>query len=992
MERHEKKQTDAPFSGARWIWDSSTGTGIDTRLRFRKSFNLPVRALSAELLITADARYVLWVNGNRIGRGPGRYWPGKIPFDRFDIAPYLNAGVSNTIAVMAHNFGFSTSQYILVRGGLYAALHIETAAGAITLDTDKSWRVASYAAFSGGPRINVSQGRSERFDARSDDPLWREPDFDDAPWQAATEVAVPDEGPWGPLVPSDSPSLTWEPVCPASVVSLRYLARAGASAPVSFGVSVDYKAVFYPEDTSTADRLQTGYLATIIQTASGGSGNFSLLDRKWPAEDERIVINGASFILQPGTDDASFPLEKGDNLFLLELAGAYQRFSTELFFTLPAGSALVSPVSEEAAPFGGAPATVPPITSSPIAAVGPFESVFIGNIVCAEDFAVDRGNAAFLAAGKAKKAAELSAFTLKPIPASEVELPSVKGLFVGKQALPTATSLKNATIPPGLARLCAQGGLPAELPLRPDTDAIFIVDFGREVSGFLEFELEADEGTVIDFLFFERMADGEPEIPADLNNTFRYICGEGIGRHQSEFRRGFRYAAVAVRPGPNPRRDVVAFRSFRLFESLWPVPSDDGFACSDPLLTKIAELSRRTLRLCMEDTYVDCPGFEQALWIGDARNNALVGYTAFGAYGLGKRSLLLAARSMERALVPECHVPAGVSLILTAWSLLWLVACGEYHAETGDKAFLEEISPYTTQAARAFLSMRDASGLIAPAAWNMFDWAGMDTPFRGVVAHQNATLVRALEVAAELARASGDSVSAAEFHHASADIDAAFNKVFWDETKGAYRDCIRADGSPSPVISVQTNLLALLWNCVPPNRKKRVESFVASPPSDAVLVGSPFASFFHHDYLASRGRVEELFQDIRTRWGAMVDYGSTTCWETFLGFYEGRLTRSYCHGWASGPLYHLLRHALGVRPEVRAEKHVIIIEPAAELLSWCRGRTHTPFGPVDAEWRVEAGTLTIRVSSPEDLECEVRPPDSYKNRTIVVLSTTENQR
>jgi hypothetical protein len=392
----------------------------------------------------------------------------------------------------------------------------------------------------------------------------------------------------------------------------------------------------------------------------------------------------------------------------------------------------------------------------------------------------------------------------------------------------------------------------------------------------------------------------------------------------------------------------------------------------------------------MEDTYVDCPGFEQALWIGDARNNALVGYTAFGAYDLGKRSLLLAARSMDRAAVPECHVPAGVSLVLTAWSLLWLVACGEYYTETGDDDFLDEIRPYTTRAARAFLSMRDASGLIAPAAWNMFDWAGMDTPFRGVIAHQNATLVRVLEVAAELAGASGDLVACTEFRRATEEVRSAFNRIFWDEAKGAYRDCIRADGSPSSVFSVQTNLLALLWDCVPQSRKGRVEAFVASPPDETVLVGSPFASFFHHDYLASRGHMEELFQDIRTRWGAMVDFGSTTCWETFLGFYRGRLTRSYCHGWASGPLYHLLRHALGVRLDVRSGRH-IIVEPAANLLTWCRGRIHTPFGPVDTEWRVEAGILTIQVSSPEGLECEVRPPDCYIGKTIVTLTVTENQ-
>lgn len=34
----------------------------------------------------------------------------------------------------------------------------------------------------------------------------------------------------------------------------------------------------------------------------------------------------------------------------------------------------------------------------------------------------------------------------------------------------------------------------------------------------------------------------------------------------------------------------------------------------------IYEMSLYTTRLCMEDTYVDCPTYEQTYWVGDARN------------------------------------------------------------------------------------------------------------------------------------------------------------------------------------------------------------------------------------------------------------------------------------------------------------------------------------------------------------------------------------
>jgi hypothetical protein len=43
----------------------------------------------------------------------------------------------------------------------------------------------------------------------------------------------------------------------------------------------------------------------------------------------------------------------------------------------------------------------------------------------------------------------------------------------------------------------------------------------------------------------------------------------------------------------------------------------------------------------MEDTFVDCPAYEQVFWVGDSRNEALVNYYVFGALDIVKRCLRL---------------------------------------------------------------------------------------------------------------------------------------------------------------------------------------------------------------------------------------------------------------------------------------------------------------------------------------------------------------
>jgi alpha-L-rhamnosidase len=948
---------------ARCIWDGSSGLEKDYWLRFRGSFACRGEPARALLRIAADARYALWINGSRLGRGPGRHWPQAVPVDSYDAAPFLVPG-RNSVAVLVLQPGSSTSQYVARRGGLVLALEAEGSgweAGfpwEARLLTDDSWRVARQVArLPNAPRINVSQPYAERFDARAEERDWRLPSFDDSSWERARPVDGPDgrSPPWG-LAEPDYPALSDDPRIPARLVSLRGTRSAGIS------LRVDYKEAFYPGDRSTADRLQSGCVATLLRCPKAGPGALVLRDRKWPAEEERFSLNGALCALPADSDEAPISLREGDNLLVVDLSGAYQRFSLDLSLSLPEGSTL-------AAPLPGAP--------SPFVAIGPFLGLDVGNIVCAEGFERGPESEGHERAMRAGSAAELAGLPLVPIGADRVESPAVKMLFLDaveeRKAL-GADPLSDAK----LSQLCVSGGAPVALPLRAGLDTELLLDFGTEVSGYLEIALDASEGSVLDLLFFERLDGDRPEVPGDLDNTMRYIAREGRQSHYSELRRGFRYALLAVRLSSR-----CILERITLHESLYPVPEDDLFDCSDALLSRIASLCRRTARLCMEDAFVDCPGFEQAYWIGDARNCALVDHAAFGAYSLSRRSLLLAAGSLSRSSIPECHVPAGVSLTLTAWALLWLIACGEYWEETGERGFLDEIYPAVASTVRALLSTRNDKGLAAPQAWNMFDWAGMDTPYRGVVAHQNATLCRALRVAAALASARGERAEAASFRDESDKLARAFNLVFWDEGRGAYRDCIRADGSPSPVFSVQTNLLALLSDCVPEARRGRVASFVDDPPPYAVRIGSPFASFFMHERLAAEGRLGELFSDIALRWGEMIDRGAATAWETFLGFYEGRLTRSYCHGWSTGPLYFLLRYALGVRyGEGDPGRKAIVVSPACGLLSWCSGRVHTPSGPVDIEWRLKGGTLAVSGSVPAGLEYRLEAPPGFEGEIV----------
>ena len=61
--------------------------------------------------ITADSRYVLYVNGKELSRGPARSQPRRTMYDLVDLAPALQLG-KNVIAVNAKVYAKPNSFYI----------------------------------------------------------------------------------------------------------------------------------------------------------------------------------------------------------------------------------------------------------------------------------------------------------------------------------------------------------------------------------------------------------------------------------------------------------------------------------------------------------------------------------------------------------------------------------------------------------------------------------------------------------------------------------------------------------------------------------------------------------------------------------------------------------------------------------------------------------------------------------------------------------------
>src|SRR4051812_9282369 len=89
---------------ANWIWGAGEPAPRNTHMQFRREFSLAAEPTAASLHISADARYILYVNGVRLGFGPARNYHYHYDYDTYDIAAHLVAG-ANVIAVHVSHWG-----------------------------------------------------------------------------------------------------------------------------------------------------------------------------------------------------------------------------------------------------------------------------------------------------------------------------------------------------------------------------------------------------------------------------------------------------------------------------------------------------------------------------------------------------------------------------------------------------------------------------------------------------------------------------------------------------------------------------------------------------------------------------------------------------------------------------------------------------------------------------------------------------------------------
>ncbi len=929
--------SNTPFDGTKRIWAGDHQAGeVNSHFLFERDITLPAISGQAMFALVAESRYRLRVNGEWIGDGPARSYPDHRYYDDWDITEHLRSG-SNRIEIAVTHWGVDTFQSLNTPPFLLCSLRLD---GQTVLKSDTSWTARlDTRNLQHVPRACCQLGFEEHYSAMA--------------LEQAGSPAIE-----APGASESSFSLFPRPTRPLTRIprDFRYALATSCVMPIDRSWTFPVRRLLSPQPLGINILGMAGVLGATFSCSAKTTADFHLLG---PVAS--VQVNGVSLPLEKEDDlfRTTVQLSPGESWISIAVCTEYDH-ATELAF----GYRADHPIEWPASPWlsSGPLWTTDILTNNFLnpadeaRLVRPFAPSF-GGMFQADQKETSRVVSQFAQAKNEASFRSVSGSKTRVLPHSSAVTQDAY-FAIRTDRVKSAETLAASPIPTQISRAGTR----------------LLIDLGAMSVGYFEMDFDAPAGAVVDAYFFEHLErddDGSATIQylyqesISYRNSLRYTAREGRNHFISRQRRGMRYALLVFRDAP------VVIHALRVIESTYSPETVGTFSCSDEELNRIFAISQRTLLLCMEDTYTDCPTYEQTYWVGDARNEALFSAHAFGAYDLMRHSAEVASHSLRGSALVVSQCPSGWDAVIPSFSFLWGIGVWDTYWQTGDADWLTRIFPAVLKNLDEASRLCTDRGLFSAKAWNFFDWTPIDQN-QETVLHNSLLLAGALEAGMRCAEVLGKAGDASRIASRLAELKSSIN-LLWDDQSGSFPDAILPDGMPSRKTSQHTSFLALLFGVLPESRRDRALKNCLRPAPDMAPVGSPNALYFLLSAIRE-SHPSEVIKMVRDFWGRMVAAGSTTAWEMVNQEQSRFPTRSHCHGWSSSPVWLLPVHFFDLRLLAPGWSKVSIA-PRVDGITHASTALCTPRGLLRLSWRLlDNGKVETSVQAPVGVDVSVLPP------------------
>lgn len=528
----------------------------------------------------------------------------------------------------------------------------------------------------------------------------------------------------------------------------------------------------------------------------------------------------------------------------------------------------------------------------------------------------------------------------------------------------------------------------AVLEIPANSREIVEIDAGEEMTGYISAAFLDGKDAHVELIYAESYVMDEHVGPDQValkkdrldqvnghleGYEDNYIVG-GLGEknnpeiYEPFWFRTFRFVKLCI----TTKEEPLTLQRLDYEETGYPLEVSTQVETSDKSLKDIWNISERTLRRCMHETYEDCPYYEQLQYIMDSRTQILYTYAVSADDRLARKCIDDLSRAQRYDGLLNCSYPNCNPNIIPGFSIYYILMIYDHMMYFGDKKLVETYMPVVERILAFFdkhLSVEGYVGktgglIMEEAFWSFIDWAKEWNPtsgmppagLKGPVTMESLLYIYGLQYAAKLAEYLGRKDQAGQFLARAGKVQEAIRKYCMNP------EGMIMDGPGVEEYSQHCQVFACLTDTVSEETaRKNILKTIKEPGYAQCTVAMRFYLF----RALEKTDLYEYTDKYWDTWRKMVENHCTTCVES------EDYARSECHAWGALALYELPQTVLGVRPAAPGYKK-IKIEPVSGYLTYAKGKVKIPGGEIEVEWKKNG----------EKTEVTYKVPDCLKDRII----------
>lgn len=495
-------------------------------------------------------------------------------------------------------------------------------------------------------------------------------------------------------------------------------------------------------------------------------------------------------------------------------------------------------------------------------------------------------------------------------------------------------------------------------------DAAGNFDYGNLVTGFVR--IKAHGNGKIKLTYAESYCFDEDGLEVKKNRTdcsgeirgdYDLIQSDGSVEYETFWFRTFRFIKAEI-------IGDVKIDDIRIMETGYPLKIYHDYDFGNDVDNRLWEISVRTLKLCMHETYEDCPYYEQLQYAMDTYLQILFSFRLSGDHALAKRALRSFISSYQAGRMCCSRQPSITPQRIMGFNFYVIFMLDVIERYTHDHDFVRNYLWIIDAIFQDFERMRNEDGLVCCGEdWNFVDWANGWEKSQGVPAMKageplaiyNMMYVCALEKSANLNLLFGYTDIAADYTKRAEQLKKSVKEKCFCKECGLYAD------TPSHMGFSQH---AQVWSVLC-GLEEGEESGELMRKAMSLQTKGGFAYAYHIFRALEKAGVYELSQPLMKQYYHLLEMNCTTIPET------PENPRSECHGWGAVAIYEFTSMILGVKEYSTGVK----VEPYIAGRTFAKGSVYTECGRVYVEWKCRDGHFKIFVKAEKECAITIILPD-----------------